>query len=54
MNRVVTTVVGTFVESWQELRVHRGRVVLSLVGVTIAVASLAVPFCTIWATQTGI
>ncbi|OIH97321.1 ABC transporter permease [Curtobacterium sp. MCBA15_001] len=42
MNRVVTTVVGTFVESWQELRVHRGRVVLSLVGVTIAVASLAV------------
>ncbi|TDN41979.1 putative ABC transport system permease protein [Curtobacterium flaccumfaciens] len=42
MNRVLTTVVGTFVESWQELRVHRGRVVLSLVGVTIAVASLAV------------
>ncbi|GAA3339357.1 ABC transporter permease [Curtobacterium pusillum] len=42
MNRVVTTVVGTLVESWQELRVHRGRVVLSLVGVTIAVASLAV------------
>lgn len=42
MNRVVTTVVGTLVESWQELRVHRGRVVLSLIGVTIAVASLAV------------
>jgi putative ABC transport system permease protein len=42
VNRVVTTVVGTLVESWQELRVHRGRVVLSLVGVTIAVASLAV------------
>lgn len=42
MNRVLTTVVGTFVESWQELRVHRGRVVLSLIGVTIAVASLAV------------
>ncbi|MGN7191673.1 MULTISPECIES: ABC transporter permease [unclassified Curtobacterium] len=42
MNRLLTTVVGTFVESWQELRVHRGRVVLSLVGVTIAVASLAV------------
>lgn len=42
MNRVLTTVVGTLVESWQELRVHRGRVVLSLIGVTIAVASLAV------------
>lgn len=42
MNRVVTIAVGTLVESWQELRVHRGRVVLSLVGVTIAVASLAV------------
>ncbi|WP_420366816.1 ABC transporter permease [Curtobacterium sp. L3-7] len=42
MNGVFSTVVGTFVESWQELRVHRGRVVLSLVGVTIAVASLAV------------
>ncbi|WIB61366.1 ABC transporter permease [Curtobacterium sp. MCLR17_007] len=42
MNGVLTTIVGTFVESWQELRVHRGRVVLSLVGVTIAVASLAV------------
>jgi putative ABC transport system permease protein len=42
VNRLLTTVVGTFVESWQELRVHRGRVVLSLVGVTIAVASLAV------------
>lgn len=42
MNRLTTTVVGTLVEAWQELRVHRGRVVLSLVGVTIAVASLAV------------
>lgn len=42
MNRLLTTVVGTVVESWQELRVHRGRVVLSLIGVTIAVASLAV------------
>jgi putative ABC transport system permease protein len=42
VNRAFTTLVGTFVESWQELRVHRGRVVLSLVGVTIAVASLAV------------
>lgn len=41
MNGLVTTVVGTIVESWQELRVHRGRVVLSLVGVTLAVASLA-------------
>ncbi len=40
--RVLTTVVGTLAESWQELRVHRGRVVLSLVGVTLAVASLAV------------
>ncbi|WP_248704550.1 ABC transporter permease [Curtobacterium sp. MWU13-2055] len=42
MTGVFTTLVGTVVESWQELRVHRARVVLSLVGVTIAVASLAV------------
>ncbi len=27
MNWLLTTVVGTVVESWQELRVHRGRVV---------------------------
>jgi putative ABC transport system permease protein len=40
MTRVLTTVVGTLVEAWSEVRVHRGRVVLSLVGVTVAVASL--------------
>jgi putative ABC transport system permease protein len=38
--RVLTTVVGTLLEAWSEVRVHRGRVILSLVGVTVAVASL--------------
>ncbi|KQO63085.1 ABC transporter permease [Curtobacterium sp. Leaf261] len=40
MSRILTTIVGTLVEAWSEVRVHRGRVVLSLVGVTVAVASL--------------
>ncbi|MFZ7088084.1 ABC transporter permease [Curtobacterium sp. RRHDQ10] len=38
--RALTTVIGTLLEAWSEVRVHRGRVVLSLVGVTVAVASL--------------
>jgi putative ABC transport system permease protein len=34
-------VIGAFVEAWAEFRVHRARVLLSLVGVMIAVAALA-------------
>lgn len=37
----MTGLVGAFVEAWTEFRVHRARVILSLVGVTIAVAALA-------------
>ncbi|RWZ55401.1 ABC transporter permease [Labedella populi] len=41
MTRIVTSVVGAIVEAWQEVRVHRGRVLLSLVGVTVAVSALS-------------
>jgi len=34
-------VIGALVEAWAEFRVHRARVLLSLVGVVIAVAALA-------------
>lgn len=37
----MTGLIGAFVEAWAEFRVHRARVLLSLVGVTIAVAALA-------------
>jgi len=40
--RPLTALIGTLVESWQEIRVHKGRVVLSLLGVCVAVASLSV------------
>ena len=33
--------VGSVVEAWDELRIHRGRVLLSLIGVGVAVAALA-------------
>jgi putative ABC transport system permease protein len=36
----VTGIVGAFVEAWAELRIHRGRVLLSLIGVAVAVAAL--------------
>jgi putative ABC transport system permease protein len=39
--RIVTSFVGAVVEAWQEVRVHRGRVLLSLVGVTVAVCALS-------------
>lgn len=32
--------VGAVVEAWQELRIHRGRVLLSLVGVAVAVCAI--------------
>lgn len=39
-SRLLTDIVGAVVEAWAELRVHRGRVLLSLIGVGVAVAAL--------------
>lgn len=36
----MSAVVGAFVEAWAELRIHRTRVLLSLIGVAIAVAAI--------------
>ncbi|THG32421.1 FtsX-like permease family protein [Naasia lichenicola] len=36
----MTNLVGAVSEAWSELRVHRGRVLLSLIGVGVAVAAL--------------
>ena len=38
--RLVTGLAASTVEAWQELRIHRLRVLLSLVGVAVAVASI--------------
>lgn len=38
--RAITALVGALLEAWQEVRVHRTRVLLSLVGVAVAVCSL--------------
>ena len=38
--RVLTGLVGAMVEAWSELRVHRTRVLLSLIGVAVAVAAI--------------
>jgi putative ABC transport system permease protein len=38
--RLWTGVVGSVVEAWAELRIHRTRVLLSLIGVAVAVAAL--------------
>lgn len=40
MNRLLSNIVGAVVEAWAELRIHRTRVLLSLIGVAIAVAAL--------------
>ena len=40
MTGFLTSVVGAFVEAWAELRVNKLRVLLSLVGVAVAVCSL--------------
>jgi putative ABC transport system permease protein len=40
VNRALTSLVGAVLEAWQELRVHRTRVLLSLIGVAVAVCSL--------------
>lgn len=39
--RAVTVIASTFAESAEELRIHRGRVLLSLVGVGVAVCALS-------------
>src|SRR5690606_1090676 len=38
--RFVTAILGSVDEAWSELRIHRTRVLLSLVGVAVAVAAL--------------
>ncbi|SMH29447.1 putative ABC transport system permease protein [Rathayibacter oskolensis] len=38
--RGLVGIVGAIVEAWTELRIHRGRVLLSLIGVAVAVAAL--------------
>jgi putative ABC transport system permease protein len=40
MNRLLSNVVGSFVEAWQELRIHKTRVMLSLIGVAVAVCAI--------------
>jgi putative ABC transport system permease protein len=40
VRRAFTSLVGAVIEAWQELRVHRTRVLLSLIGVAVAVCSL--------------
>lgn len=40
MSRFLTSIVGAVVEAGQELRIHRGRVILSLIGVGVAVCAL--------------
>lgn len=40
MNRLLSGLVGSVVEAWAELRIHRTRVLLSLIGVAIAIAAL--------------
>ncbi|MGC0370230.1 ABC transporter permease [Microbacterium sp. SLBN-111] len=38
--RAVSSLIGALLEAWQEVRVHRTRVLLSLIGVAVAVCSL--------------
>ena len=38
--RLATGFAAALLEAWQELRIHKLRVLLSLIGVTVAVASL--------------
>ena len=40
MSRFFASIVGAFVEAWAELRIHRTRVLLSLIGVAVAVAAI--------------
>ncbi|MET0932072.1 MAG: ABC transporter permease [Mycetocola sp.] len=41
MGGVLATLVGSLAEAWQEVRIHKGRVLLSLVGVAVAVCALS-------------
>ena len=40
MSSPVTSLVGSIAEAWSELRVHRTRVLLSLIGVAVSVAAI--------------
>ncbi len=40
MSRVLTNLWGAILEAWTELRIHRTRVLLSLIGVAVAVAAI--------------
>jgi putative ABC transport system permease protein len=40
MKHLLTNLVGSFVEAWQELRIHKTRVMLSLIGVAVAVCAI--------------
>ncbi|MBC7442553.1 MAG: ABC transporter permease [Ramlibacter sp.] len=40
VTRLLSNLVGSFVEAWQELRIHRTRVMLSLIGVAVAVCAI--------------
>lgn len=40
MSRVLTGLWGAILEAWSELRIHKTRVLLSLIGVAVAVAAL--------------
>ena len=40
MKRFASNLVGSFVEAWQEVRIHRTRVMLSLIGVAVAVCAI--------------
>lgn len=42
MNGAMTGFIGAISDAWQEVRVHRGRVLLALVGVAAAVCALSV------------
>lgn len=40
MKRFLSGMVGSFVEAWQEVRIHKTRVMLSLIGVAVAVCAI--------------
>ena len=40
MKRAVSNLVGAVIEAWQEVRIHKTRVMLSLIGVAVAVCAI--------------
>jgi len=42
VNRLASGLVGAVVEAWAELRIHRTRVLLSLIGIAVAVCAITV------------